>query len=141
MRPPLVALLLTLLLALPAHGEIVVIAHPDCPLSGLTAKDISDLYLGRSRPFIDGEPVLILDQPRDSTLRRRFFSLVNGMDLRRVNAYWARLQFSGDTQPPLQVADSQSVIDVVKNNRNAIGYIDASAVTAAVRTVLQLKEQ
>lgn len=127
-------------LALSAHAEVLVVVHPDSPLQALSAKDISDLYLGRGRASGNGERPLVLDQPRDSTLRERFFKQINGMDLRRVNAYWARLQFSGDTLPPVQMADNKAVIDAVRKNRLAIGYIDASTVSDQVRPLLSLKE-
>jgi ABC-type phosphate transport system substrate-binding protein len=140
MHPRLRPLLLLCALALPARADIVVVVHPHSPLKQLTAVEVSDLYLGRIRSLRDGQRLAVLDQPRDSGLRGRFFSLLNGMDLHRLNAYWARLQFSGDTQPPAQLPDSQSVIERVRRDPLAIGYVDATAVTGAVRPVLTLKE-
>lgn len=125
-------------LALPAHADIVVIAHPDCPVQTLSSQHISDLYLGRIRS-LDGTPLVAVDHPRDSELRSRFFHSLNGMDLRRVNAYWARLQFSGDIQPPRSLPDSKTVIEIVRRNPAAIGYVEASAVPANVRVLLTLK--
>jgi hypothetical protein len=109
-------------------------------VQSLTAKEVSDLYLGRLRTIGGGESTLLLDQPRNSPLRERFFHLLNGMTLPRVNAYWARLQFSGDTQPPVQLADSQNIIEAVKRHRSAMGYIDTSQINDGVRVVLRLKE-
>lgn len=135
---PLLALLFCL--ALPARAEIVVVVHPDSPIKSLSLHEASDLYLGRSRN-IGGEPALVLDQPADSPLRSRFFMLINGMDLRRVNAYWARLQFSGDMQPPAQLRDNQAIIETVRRNRFAIGYVSAEAfVPGTLRPVLRLQE-
>lgn len=123
-----------------ARADIVVVVNPESPLVQLNQQDISDLYLGRIRAIHGAERFLILDQPRDSDLRSRFFSQLNGMSLRSVNAYWARLQFSGDSQPPIPLNDDKSVIETVKRNRLAIGYIDASAITADVRPILTLKK-
>lgn len=133
-------LAILLVFALPVvHGEIVVVVAVDSPLQQLTAREISDIYLGRLKAMA-GEKLLVLDQPRESALRERFFKQVNGMDLRRLNAYWARLQFSGETQPPVSLDDSQSVLYTIRRNRHAIGYVDASAVDKSVRTLLTLKE-
>lgn len=118
--------------------EIVVIVHPGSPLRELTREQLSDLYLGRLRAIGSSERLLVLDQPRDSALRARFFRHLNGMELRRVNAYWARLQFSGDATPPVPLPDSRSVVDQVRRNPLAIGYVEAEAVTDQVRTVLNL---
>lgn len=136
----LALLLLLVTLAMPARAEIVVIVHPDSPIQNLDLRTLSDLYLGRIRQ-IDGERVLTLDQANNSPLRSRFFALINGMDLLRVNAYWARLQFSGDMQPPPQLHDSQAVIDAVRRNRLAIGYVDTSAtpLPSSVRPIFRLQ--
>ena len=73
-------------------------------------------------------------------MRSRFFLALNGMSLRSVNAYWARLQFSGVSQPPIPLPDSLAVIKLVHHNRLAIGYVEAPAVTGDVRPLLTLKE-
>jgi ABC-type phosphate transport system substrate-binding protein len=140
MRARLLFLLLLSALALPTRADVVVVVHPHSPLKQLTAVEVSDLYLGRIRSIRDGQRLTVLDQSRDSPLRARFFGLLNGMDLHRLNAYWARLQFSGDTQPPASLPDSQTVIELVRRDPLAIGYIDAAALTGAVRPVLTLKE-
>jgi ABC-type phosphate transport system substrate-binding protein len=139
MRARLSLLPLLLALCLPARADIAVVVHPGSPLRQLSAQEVSDLYLGRIRA-IGSQRLQVLDHPRDSGLRGRFFSLLNGMDLGRVNAYWARLQFSGDTQPPVPVPDSRAVIELVRRDPLAIGYVEAGAVTGTVRPVLILKE-
>lgn len=142
MRARLLPFLLMLCcLALPARAEhIVVIGHPDNPLTHLSSQELSDLYLGRPITGSVERPIL-LDQPRDSLLRARFFRQINGMDLNRVNAYWARLQFSGQMQPPASLPDSRHIIDIVRKNRHAIGYIDESDLASAtgVRPLLHLR--
>lgn len=128
------------LLTQTARADIVIIVNPDSPLAELNQQNVSDLYLGRTRAIHGAERFLILDQPRDSDLRSRFFAQLNGMSLRSVNAYWARLQFSGDSQPPIPLSDSKSVVETVRHNRLAIGYIDAAAVTNDVRPILTLRK-
>jgi hypothetical protein len=126
-------------LAAPVAAEIVVIVHPESNLRSLSTQQVSDLYLGRLRA-IDGTSVQLLDLADDTSLRMRFFKSVNGMDLPRVNAYWARLQFSGNVLAPLQIANPDALREAVSRNRRAIGYIDASQVTPQVRAVLALKD-
>lgn len=123
-----------------ALADIVVVVHPESPLRQLAPQEVSDLYLGRVRSPQSSERLLILDLPRDSELRSRFFHQLNGMSLRSVNAYWARLQFSGDGQPPIPLPDSQAIVNIVRHNRLAIGYVEAPAVTGDVRPLLTLKE-
>lgn len=128
-------------LAPAARAEIAVVVHPDSPLRELSRQEVSDLYLGRLRRVAGSPPVLVLDQPRDSEIRRRFFLHLNGMALARVNAYWARLQFSGDALPPATVVDDRNVIAIVRRHPEAIGYVDAAAADDTVRVVLRLDER
>jgi hypothetical protein len=126
-------------LTAPVAAQIVVIVHPESSLRSLSTQQVSDLYLGRLRA-IDGTSVQLLDLADDTGLRSRFFKSINGMDLPRVNAYWARLQFSGNVLAPLQIANPDALREAVSRNRRAIGYIDASQVTPQVRAILALKD-
>jgi ABC-type phosphate transport system substrate-binding protein len=123
-----------------ARAEIVVVVHPDNPVQALSPRDVSDLYLGRTRALGSTRRALVLDHPRDSDRRRDFFNRVNGMDISRVNAYWARLQFSGDALPPAAMRDDRSVLDIVRRQRDAIGYVEAAHADESVRIVLRLKD-
>lgn len=134
-----------LCLAATAHADIAVIVHPDNPLPSMTPREVSNLYLGRTRSFVatDGRnplPASIYELPADNPLREVFFHTLNGMDIKQLDAYWARLRFSGEVLPPPVLPDSRSVVDAVSRKRNAIGYVDAAAVSASVKVVLRLKE-
>lgn len=133
----------TLLLCLASQGasaEIVVIVNPNSPIESLSVEQVASLYLGRIRGLQPGMPALVVDQKGPGGLRERFFQQLVGMSLPRVNAYWARLQFSGDTQPPISVPDDRRVVELVARDHNAIGYVDANAVDDSVRIVLRLEE-
>lgn len=124
-------------------AEIAVIVNPNNPVSAMTAREVSDLYLGRSRSFVRDEQKLlaaVYEQPQDSALRESFFRLLNGMNLKQLNAYWARLRFSGEVLPPMTLPDSQLVLDAVGRTRGGIGYVDAALVDGSVKVVLRLKE-
>ncbi len=123
-----------------AGAEIAVIVNKENPVQSLTSREISDIYLGRRRTFPSGGLVLVLEQKRNSSLRKDFFRLLNGMTLRRLNAYWARLQFSGEVQPPPVMRNSMVMLRVVQNNIAAIGYLDAALVDDSVRVILRLKD-
>lgn len=137
---PIGLALSALLASASASAEIAVIANRDSPVQSLTTKQVSDLYLGRSRTLALGETLTVFEQPVDSPLRETFFLSLNGMKIKQVNAYWARLRFSGEVLPPQSLSDSKAVIEAVKRERNAVGYIDAAMVNNSVRVVLTLKE-
>ncbi|MBF0412573.1 MAG: hypothetical protein HQK70_07675 [Desulfamplus sp.] len=120
--------------------EIAVVVNPENPVKNLTSKEISDMFLSRRRTFPSGDPVMVLEQDRDSSLREKFFRLLNGMTLKRVNTYWVRLQFSGEVQPPPVMSNNIAMIDAVRNNRHAIGYVPSEYVDESVHVILILKD-
>ena len=122
-----------------ARADVAIIVNRDNALT-LDATWIANLYLGRSQDYPGGEHAVILDHPRESPLRERFFNRLNGMSLNQVNTYWARLMFSGRVLPPVALPDCREVLRHVSDNPRAIGYVDAAAVTAEVRVVLLLHE-
>ena len=123
-----------------ARAEVVVIVNLDSPVQALSVRQVSDFYLGRTRDFPGGHGALIVEQTREARTREDFYRSLNGMSLKQLNAYWARLQFSGEIQPPRVAGDSRAVLNYVRANGAAIGYVDAAVVDASVRVVLRLKD-
>ncbi|MBF0309666.1 MAG: phosphate ABC transporter substrate-binding protein [Magnetococcales bacterium] len=142
MKAPFALLLLPLLVLASgeAHADIAVIVHPGNPVSTLEPSHLSDLYLGRRRTFPDGKHATVLEQPRESALRRRFFQAVNGMSLIQVDTFWARLIFSGRVLPLHTPGDCARILSSVADTPDAIGYVDAALEKPGVKTVKLLPE-
>jgi len=121
-------------------AEIAVIVNKESKITTITPQETAALFLGRKQSTRSMQVVTIIEQPRDSELRKDFFRLVNGMSLIQVNAYWSRLQFSGDIQPPIVLSNNQSVLRAVQNDIKAIGYIDSNFVDDSIRVALILKD-
>jgi ABC-type phosphate transport system substrate-binding protein len=127
-----------LLLAVTAHAEIAVIVNRDNPVQSIESRRVRDIFMGRIRSFSYGSIALPLDK---STLRARFYELLTGRGIEQVNAYWARIMFSGQASPPTIVPDDEAVLKTVRMNEGAIDYIDASRVDDSVRVVLLIRQQ
>ena len=137
-------LLIALIFPASVRAEIAVVVHSDSPVNALSADQVSDLYLGRAHGIDRGGLTssvrsAIYDHPENSSLRQEFYRSLNGMSLRSVNSYWARLRFSGLVMPPEELRDSRAVLDRVKHDRSAIGYVDAELVDRSVKVVLRLR--
>jgi hypothetical protein len=67
---------------------------------------------------------------------RRVFSLVvHGKDADAVVSYWQTMVFSGrDTPPPVRASEA-SVLEFVRTNAGAIGYVSEAADLAGVKAV------
>lgn len=122
-----------------AHGGMVVIVHPDNEIDSLSRSDVVDLYMGRYVAFPNGRPALPLDLPVDSETRAEFYSRMTGKSIAQINAYWARIIFTGRATPPRIVSTVPGLIQAVQENRNAIAYIDSADLTDALKVVFQLE--
>jgi ABC-type phosphate transport system substrate-binding protein len=135
---------LTIVLALivPWHAfaDVFVVVNAANPVRSMTSEEVAALYLARSRAFPSGEFALVFDQPRDSPLRQQFFKLVAHMAIGQVNTYWSRLMFSGQEMPPQPLPNEQAVIDIVRRNPGAIGYVSTAPKDPGLHIVLQIKE-
>ncbi len=124
----------------PTQAEVDVIVSPENPLRTVTASEVSDLYLGRTRSITEGG-VSVAIRPYDMVdglVRDAFFMNLNGMQINQVNAYWARLRFSGEVLQPSHLPDAQAMLDTVSHDHNAMGYVDATLVNDCVKILLRL---
>ena len=96
-RPLLLALLL---LSLAARADLVVVVNADNPTPALSREEVIHIFLGRYRQFPSGQGAEPYDQPTDSPERNLFYERLVGKSQAQINAYWARLTFTGRTRPP-----------------------------------------
>lgn len=140
MRKPMQHIALCILTALTfqVSAEIVVVVNPDNPTDHLSKRQIIDLYMGRNLYFPNGELALRLDLAPDSEIRAEFYQSTVKKSVAQVNAYWAKLLFSGRTTPPMIMKNSKQLIETIKNNRNALGYLDSNDLEEGIKVVGRL---
>lgn len=129
----------TLLFSSTSLGEIVLIVHPDNPVKELSRDQIIKIYMGRNLTFPTGKPALPLDMSPSSHSRQQFYNLLVNKSVAEINAYWARLLFTGRATPPRPVADAETLLETVRENPAAIGYIDVDSIDNSVKVVAHVK--
>jgi ABC-type phosphate transport system substrate-binding protein len=113
-----------------AQAEVVVIVNPKNAAASMTAAQVADIFLGKDTSLTP------FDLPSSSAPRGEFYTKVAGKDEAQVKAVWARLVFTGKSQPPKELASSAEVVKQVASGEKAIGYVDKSAVDGSVKAVL-----
>ncbi len=131
-------LLLAMAPLLRAQESIAVIVHPESGISQLSREEVTNLYLGRQKRLPSGLTALPVEQTNPRPVWARFYRLLVDKDLAEINAYWARLFFSGQAQPPHRAQSAQEVMETVAANRGAIGFVERSKVNRRVKVVLVL---
>jgi len=136
----LIIILLIILSPVNVYAEIAVIANLESNIVKLTQRQITDIYMGRQQYLKNGQKLIPLDQSENSAIRAEFYHLLTGKPISMINAYWARLLFTGRALPPMLVEDNQAMLEAVKNNANAIGYLESDFLNEHVKIIYQLDE-
>jgi len=132
-------LALALAAALRAEEPLVVIVNPASGVTRLTRAEVTGIFMGRTRHLPSGLVALPVEQVEPEGLRARFYGLLAGLTLTQVQAYWARLYFSGQAQPPRQAGNAEETLRVVGANRGAVGFVEQGQVDRRVKAVLVLE--
>jgi ABC-type phosphate transport system substrate-binding protein len=114
-----------------ASAEIVVVVHPESPLATMTTEQVANVYLGRDLRYT---PV---DLPESARHRHWFYYKVTGRDLAQIKTIRARLL--AQTPPPKVARDSDEAVRFVAAHKNAIAYVERSAVDASVKEVMAVE--
>lgn len=132
-------LLTALLGATPLRAEIVLVAHAESTLESMTPEEITALYMGRKRLLNNGELVVTYDLDNDSQIRDQFYQALVGKSAAQINAYWARLHFTGKAQPPIEVLNADHLKTEILAQTNAIAYIDETALTPNLKVIYRFE--
>ena len=115
-----------------------VIVNPSNPTTSISYENVSRIFLKKSSKFPNGSNASPFDLPWNSAIREQFSQDIHGKPASEVEAYWQKLIFSGRDIPPAQKSE-RGVLDFVRSNDGAIGYVSAAADTAGVKVVLVTK--
>ena len=137
--PILFPLALALAASMPsAHADTVVVANAKSGVLRLTRDDVIKIYLGRYRLLNSGIGAEPIDLPDDAPLKEHFYRHLVNKSLAEINAYWARLIFSGKTQPPIMLPSSDEALKIVMRRPGALAYVDRSKVGEHLTIVYEL---
>lgn len=117
-------------------GGLLVVINARCGIERLNRDEVVNIFMGRHRELASGQTALPIDQP--SPLRTLFYRRLVGKEMSAINAYWARLVFSGKVSPPPLAAHAGEVIEWVNQRTCGIGYISEDALNERMRVVLAL---
>lgn len=132
----LLLLPLSLLLAVAAHADVLVVTSAASPLSSLSSDQIQQVFTGKLHE-IQGQTLTPLDLPEDNATRSDFYKQVTGRDTRQMRAYWTQLIFTGRGAPPRTVTQSD-LLSKLKADATFVGYLPASADTNGLKVLAKL---
>jgi ABC-type phosphate transport system substrate-binding protein len=118
-----------------AQDGFRVIVNPTNPVAALSEPQLSRLFLKKTLAWPSGLAVVAVDQERTSDVRRAFSQKIHDKDSDAVVSHWQTMVFSGrDTPPPIKATDA-AVVEFVRANPGAIGYVSEAAELGGVKLV------
>lgn len=118
-------------LAQMAQAEVAVIVNP-AAATAPTQAEVANIFLGKDKSFKG------VDQKDWNPTKEKFYAGVANKNESQLKSYWSGLVFTGKGQPLPSVADDAAVVAKVAGQADAIGYVDAAAVTDQVKVLFKL---
>lgn len=133
-RLAILAVLVCIGLTLQAQSFKVIVNQSNT-VSSLTAKEISHYFLKKETKWTNGDAVVPVDLSAKSGVREDFSNNIHGKSVSAIKSYWQQYVFAGKGTPPIEKNTDAEVVDFVKRNAGAIGYVSANADVSGVKVL------
>jgi ABC-type phosphate transport system substrate-binding protein len=117
------------------QAEIVVVMSAKSNITNLSKETVAAIFLDKISTLSDGNQAVPIEQNEDQEAYKEFHRIVTEKSGSQLNAYWAKMIFSGKGNPPRVVANNAEVLKIIAANPMMIGYLEKSAVNRTVRVV------
>lgn len=134
MKKILILIALTLLANLIFATDFAVIINKDNSQVSLSKADVKNIFLGKKTSWADGSAISPVVQDGGDAHSAFLKNIVNKSSS-QFNIFWKKALFTGTGTPPKSVSGDAAVIDYIKNNPGAIGYVSSSSVNDGVKTL------
>jgi ABC-type phosphate transport system substrate-binding protein len=124
----------SLILAVQARAQVIVIANPGVKATEISKSDLRDVFTGASTALPGGGsvvPILL----KAGMVHEEFLQAYIGKDDTAYRAGWRSLVFSGQASMPKSLDTDAAVVDFVAHNAGAIGYIGKSTPHEGVKVL------
>jgi hypothetical protein len=99
--------------------EVIVVANLQDGSVALQRHEVRNLYMASS-PMSDMTPVAL---PPSNPTRVLFNTKVIGLTESRIQSFWAQMRFSGRGKAPVELPDTQTMIEYLMGHTGAVGYL------------------
>lgn len=117
-----------------ASAEVAIIVHPSNSAT-IEKADIERMFMGKIKSFSSGSEVIPANAGPAAPSRAEFEDKVIGRTSAQINAYWAKIVFTGKGSKPKELDSDAAILSFVASTPGAIAYVDAGAVNDSVKVV------
>jgi len=112
-----------------------VIVNNENNIDNLSKNKLDNIFMKKTTQWSDGSKIYPVNLDPKSSTRESFSKSVHKKDIDAVQAYWRKQIFSGSSIPPVEKMNDNQVIDYVKNNPGAIGYVSSRTDVSGVKVL------
>jgi len=123
----LLLLSIVMLSAGTANAAVKIVVHGSNSVSSITKAKAADLFLKRVTRWDNGHAVTPVDLSDKNPVRGAFSKELLGKEVAWVKSYWQKMIFSGRATPPVELSTDNEVLEFVRNNADAVGYVSEGA--------------
>lgn len=118
-----------------AAEDVVIVVNPSNPAASVSRREASRYFLRQATEWPNGQRVQPVDQGKGSAARAVFAENVLGRSVADLDAFWSQAFYSGRAVPPPMKSGDAAVLDYVRANPGAIGYVSAGASLDGVKKI------
>lgn len=101
----------------------------------ISEKELSEIFLKTKTKWDDGSSIEPVDLNARSEVREAFSEQIHGRGVGAIRNHWQQAAFSGAGTAPLERSSDAEVIDFVKSNPGAVGYISTDTDASGVKVI------
>ena len=113
--------------SLQAQSGFQVVVHQSNSTDRISAGELARIYMREQTTWPNGNKVVPVDLPAESSARERFSSAVLGKSTSQIKAHWEREVFAGRAVPPAEQRSERDVLAFVAANPGSVGYVSEGA--------------
>jgi hypothetical protein len=115
--------------------DYAVIANKGSSLTEVSTSDLKRLYTGKSQA-IGSVKAIAVNMSLDNPVSAKFVQDIAGMAVVDYKSFWMAEQVRGGSAAPKVLKTTETLIAFISDNPDAIGYMDKTAVTDAVKVLI-----
>lgn len=123
-----------LLVSADINAEIAVVVDIKSPVDKVDQREVANIFLAKTNRFPDGRRVRPIELSDDG-IKASFYYKISGKTLPQINSYWTTLIFTGKGKPPRNIDKTPHLIEMLRNDPQAITYLPLEQITDSMRVI------
>lgn len=122
-------------------AQVKIIAHIGVPLDALSAGQLRRIFSMRQTSWPDQQRIVVYVLNNEHGIHPSFSKHILGMFPYQLERIWNKLVYSGLGNKPIKVNNEQEMVEKIRQQPGAIGYVTYSVVDKGVKFIAVEEEE